>query len=169
MRKLGVTALAAALCAGLAVASARADDGDGGDLRAIPAPKPAWWSGMFASKEAAAPPAKKQPAAEVPPPPRPKANDPASIQAREENALLRRLTVCDELLAVAEQKNDEALRERVYQLEDKALEVYKQHTAAIGVFSANATTVNRPAQPAPETGRDAGRDTAPWNRREEQP
>ena len=162
--------MAAALCAGLALAGARADDGDGGDLRALPPAKPSWWSGMFGGKEAkepAAPPAKK-PAAEAPPA-RPRADNPASIQEREQNAYIRRIMVCDELLAVADAKNDDALRERVYQLEDKAIEVYKQRTASIGGVFVNTASVSRPAPPAPDAGRSAPRDATPWNRVEEQP
>lgn len=163
--------MAAALCAGLALASARADDGDGGDLRALPPSKPSWWSGMFGGKEAPPPPppAKKQAAAEAPPPPKPKADDPASIQEREQNAYIRRIMVCDELLAIADAKNDDVLRERVYQLEDKAIEIYKQRTASIGGFFANTAAVSRPAQPGADAGRVAPRDAAPWNRVEEQP
>jgi hypothetical protein len=128
---------------------------------------------MFGGKEAkepAAPSAKKQAAAEAAPPPvRLKDNDPLAIQAREERALWRRLDVCLDLREIADKKNDDALRERVDQLEQKAWEVYHQRTGTVGARTADAAALTRPAQPAADAGRTAARDTTPWNQGGEQP
>jgi hypothetical protein len=173
MRKLGATGMAALLCAGLALSPARADDGDSGDLRSLPAVKPSWWSGMFGNKETAPETkldAKKVVPAEAAPPPRAPGSAPASLQAREENALFRRLAVCDELVEIADRKGDEALREQAYQLMDKAWAVYQQHTGARTVQRTTDTAnLTRPPSAADGNRRAAAEDTAPWNKRGEQP
>jgi hypothetical protein len=168
MRKLGATGMAAALCAGLALATARADDGDSGDLRSMPPVKPSWWTEMFGSKEKTPEPKKLAPAA--PTPPRVIRNDPASVQAREESALFRRLKVCDELFEVADKKDDEALREKIHQLTEKAWAVYQQRTAGIAPRVADENALTRPATSAVDgTSQPAARESASLNPRGGQP
>jgi hypothetical protein len=166
MGKLGATGMAVALCAGLALASARADEGDGGDLRSMPPAKPSWWSGMFGGKETVATP-KKLPPPEVVPT-RVVASSPATVQAREESALHRRQQVCDELVEIADRKGDEALREQAYQLWDKAWAVYQQRTSANVGRTFDKASLTRPTAPDPAR-RTAARETAPWNQRGESP
>jgi hypothetical protein len=171
MRKLGATGIAAALCAGLALATARADDGDGGDLRAMPAARPSWWSGLFGGKEAAPEPkveAKKVVPAENAPP-RAAPAGPAAFQAREEKALHRRQQVCLEIIEIADQKDDETLREQAYQLMDKAWAVYQQRTGARATRTTDAAVLTRPPSPAGDADRRAAaaKDTAPWIKRGE--
>jgi hypothetical protein len=165
MGRLGATGMAAALCAGLMVATARADEGDG-DLRALPPAKPSWWSGMTGAKEEPAVPKKVVPAENMPP--RPAVSAAATVQAREEAAFWRRQDVCQELLDIAERKGDEALREQVYQLMDKAWAVYLQRTGGAPARNADATALTRTAPPGAAPSRQAAaQDTAPWNRRGE--
>jgi hypothetical protein len=157
--------MAAALCAGLMVATARAGDGDG-DLRALPPVKPSWWSGMTAAKEEPAVPKKIVPAENLPP--QPAANTAATVQAREEAAYLRRMQVCDDLLEVADRTGDEAFREKVNQLMDKVWEVYLQRTGSVRARGADAATLTRTAPPSAAPSRQAAaEDTAPWKRRGE--
>jgi hypothetical protein len=168
MGKPGATGMAAALCVALTLATARADDGDSGDLRSMPPATPSWWSGMFASKEAAAPPKKLPPAEAPPPPPQVVTSNPAMVLEREQAAFIRRTQVCDELLEIAERKGDEALREQVYQLMDKAWAVYQQRTAGSAARSGDAAALIRPVQPAPDPARRAtAPDAAPWIQRGE--
>ena len=173
MRRLGATGMAALLGAGLALSAARAEDGDAGDLRALPAVKPSWWSGLFAGKETAPEAkldAKKAAAPEVAPPPRAPATGQASLQAREENALLRRQHVCLEVIEIADRKDDDALREQAYQLMDKAWAVYQQRTGARPARTTDAANLTRPPSSGNESARRAAAaDPAPWNKRGEQP
>ncbi len=168
MRKLGATGMAAALCAGLAVAAARADDKDGGDLRSLPPASPSWWSGMFGGGKGAAE-AKKLPPVEAAPV-RPPVSSPVTVQAREESAFHRRMEVCYDLLDLADRKGDEAMREQVYQLMDKAWSVYQQRTAGPAARGVDEAMLTRPARPASDAGRRAAAgDTAPWNKRGDEP
>jgi hypothetical protein len=166
MRNLGATGLAAALCAGLALAAARADDADGGDLRSLPPVKPSWWSGMFGGNPPAAAP-KKATAAEAAPTPRKAPADPATLRAREENAFLRRQSICDELVEIANKIGDDALRERAYQLNDKAWAVYQQRTNASATRAADAAALSQPVRIAPDPNRRAAAEAAPWTKRGE--
>jgi hypothetical protein len=168
MGRLGATGMAAALCAGLVLATARADDGDGGDLRAMPPTRPSWFSGTPAAKDEPVSTKKVVPS-DAPPPPR-VVNNTATVQAREEAAYLRRLDVCYDLLDVAERKGDEALREQVYQLMDKAWAVYLRRTGNAPGRAADASALAQSAQPPADPSRQAAaRDTAPWVRRGDQP
>jgi hypothetical protein len=168
MRKLVATGIATVLCAGLAWTGARAGDGDGGDLHSLPPVKPSWWSGPAVKDET--PDAKKQPPVEAAAPPRVPSRNPVSVQAREENAYWRRYDVCCELLTIAEKNGDDAMRERVYQLMDKAWAVYQQRTGASPARFADTAALTRPAPAALEpNGLAAAKDSAPWMKRGEQP
>ena len=146
MRKLGATSVAAVLCAGLTLATARADDKDGGDLRALPPPKPSWWSSTFGGPKEPVE-SKKAVPVEVAPA-RPPASDPITIQAREESAFHRRMEVCYDLLDLADKNGDDALREQVYQLMDKAWAVYQQRTAGPAAQKADEAVLTRPSRAA---------------------
>jgi hypothetical protein len=175
MRKPGATGVAAALVAGLALAAARADDGDGGDLRSLPPVKPSRWSGrLFGGKEPAAPPKPRPAEAAVPPPRVPPVADPQTVQAREESAYLRRMDVCLNLLEVAQRKGDEELIEQVNQMMDRVWQTYQNRTGGPAARStaaaADAAALTRPARSVPDpTRRAAVRDAAPWNQQGEEP
>jgi hypothetical protein len=167
MGKLGATSMAAALCLGLTLSAARADDGDSGDLRSMPPVKPSWWSGMFATKEPAAA-GRKGVQVEGPPPPRIVASNPGQVLVREQNAYIRRLEVCDALDDVAEKKGDDALRERVNELRDKAWTVYQQRTAGNGARMADESALMRPARAPSDPARQAAvKDAVPSTERGE--
>jgi hypothetical protein len=104
---------------------------------------------MFGSKEAVAAPKKLTPV-EQPPPVRPTISNPATIQAREEAAYFRRLAVCDELMDIAENKGDEVLRERVFQLMDKAWAVLQQRTGGSAVRTMDEAALARSPHAAPD-------------------
>jgi hypothetical protein len=164
MRKLGAMGMAAALCAGLTLAAARADDGDGGDLRSLPPVKPSWWSGMFGGKKEIPEPERLPPVKAAPP--RVAPASPATVQAREESALFRRLNVCDELLELADRKDDSAFREQVYQLMDRAWAVYQQRTSGAAPRSIDEAALTRPGADA---RRAATRESASLDQRGSQP
>jgi hypothetical protein len=167
MGNLGAKGVAAALCLGLIVTTARADEGDGGDLRAMPPTKPSWWSGTFAAKAPATP--KAAAASAETPPPRVATSNPGSALFREQNAYIRRLEVCDDLLDIAERTGNEALREQVNQLKDKAWAVYQQRTAASGSRMADEAALLRPTPtPSDSARRAAVTDAIPSNQPGEQ-
>jgi hypothetical protein len=169
MGRLGAKGMATALCLGLTLAVARADDGDGGDLHSLPPAKPSMWSSTFGSKDAAPAP-KKAPVVEAPtttPPPPVVANSPAQVLIREQNALLRRQQVCDALTEIADQKGDEALRDQVYQLLDKSWSVFLQRTNGCVGRMPDQAALTRAAQPAAPDRRAAAPDTTSWNQRGE--
>jgi hypothetical protein len=165
MRKLVATSIATALCAGLALTGARAGDTDAGDLHSLPPAKPSWWSGTSEAKEAAPDAKKAQPAAVAPP--SASGGTPLSHREREENAYWRRYDVCCDLLQIAEKTGDDAMRERVYQLMDKAWAVYQERTGVTATRAADAAALNRPAPTATDAnGLAAAKDIAPWKRGE---
>lgn len=131
MRGMVAKGLTAALCVGLGLSAARADDADGGDLRSLPPAKPSFWSSWGAKKDK--PEVKKPSTSAADVPARAPANDPLAVQAREEGAYHRRLEVCDRLMEIAVKNNDDAMQERIQQLMDRAFEVYQQRTAARAV------------------------------------
>ena len=103
MRRVGAWGVAAALIAGLGVAAAMADD----DSDAKTA---------------------KKPSAEERPLPRPV--EPAGAeQQREMNAVLRRMEVCDRLRTIALQTGNDELMRQAEELEARAEEIYRRHTA----------------------------------------
>jgi hypothetical protein len=120
MRKVGVWALAALLCAGLTVSVAVAGDADKDTV----ANNTRWWSGgWFAGKpkvEEKKPVAKALPVEEAP------AERTADVRVREQKAYLRRLQVCDQLLEIAINTHDATLEEQVQQLNQQAYEVYNK-------------------------------------------
>jgi hypothetical protein len=123
MRKMGVRALAAVLCAGLAVSVAAADD-DGPATS-----KSSWWPGdWFAAKPKVEEkkPAAKVDAADAGPT---AARREADLQARAKNAYWRRLAACDRLREIAIQTNDAALERQVEQLSQQVFEAYMQRAS----------------------------------------
>jgi hypothetical protein len=118
MRKVGVWALAALLCAGLTVSVAAAGDGDK-DTAANTGSL--WAGGWFAGKPKTD---EKKPAAKVPPVEDAPAERTVDVRVREQKAYLRRLQVCDQLLEIAINTRDTALEEQVQQLNHQAYEVY---------------------------------------------
>ena len=126
MRKLGIRALAALFCAGLAVSVAVADDTEGGTSSAN---KGSWWpGGWFAGP--AKPEEKKATAKVEPADAGPSLADRAAdARLREQKAYLRRLEACDRLQEIAMETNDLALQRQVEQLTQQVFEVYKQRTA----------------------------------------
>jgi hypothetical protein len=179
MRKLRHWTLAAALGLGLSVA-ARADDQD------VPPPEPAKpfirWS-PYAKRmlgiedarpgEDSKPQPKKRPAEAKPTTTakQPAPVDASTQRALEETALLRRLAVCDKLLRIAVETNDQGLMRRAEELDARARAIYAQHTGmrADGKASADELTLDRHLaseaalkRPAQETmyavsSRDSGR------------
>jgi hypothetical protein len=80
----------------------------------------------------------------------------------EQEAYLRRLSVCGELRRVAGEKNDDALLRQVEELERQAALVYNQRVAALGVpkvaapvpdtsVRVAAARLNAPTTPTPDT------------------
>jgi hypothetical protein len=117
MRKWAMGALAALLCAGLAGSVVVADDAD----------KRAGFSGsgLFTSrpKVETNKPATKATATDEAMP-----EHEADVRAREQKAYLRRLQVCDRLLEIALEAQDEALQKQVEELNRRAFEVYIKRT-----------------------------------------
>jgi hypothetical protein len=140
MRRLRTWGLGAALVAGLGAAIATAGDTRGKAGSAKPSGRwPHSSEGLlhkwFGSKESE--PAKPAEAkaskekeedtetvAESKPPPNPSAE-----RLRAEEALLRRLAVCDKLMEIAVRTSDAELQRRAEQLDQRARQVYAQHTA----------------------------------------
>ena len=117
MRKWAMGALAALLCAGLAGSVAFGDDAD----------KRAGFSGsgLFASKpkvDSKKAAAKSTAADEAVP------DHEADVRVHEQKAYLRRLQVCDRLLEIALETQDEALQKQVEELNRRAFEVYIKRT-----------------------------------------
>ncbi len=127
MRKLGVRALAALFCAGLAVSVAVADDTEAGTSSAA---KGSWWPGSWftgqAKPDEKKPTAKAEPVDEGPS----LADRAADVRQREQKAYLRRVEACDRLQEIALETNDAALQRQVEQLTQQVFEVYKQRTAS---------------------------------------
>ena len=126
MRRVGAWGVAAALIAGLGVAAAMADDSDSDAKTA--AAKSGWWSSWLGEKPKPKAKAAKKPPAEEHPLPRPV--EPAGAeQQREMNAVLRRMEVCDRLRTIALQTGNDELMRRAEELEARAQEIYRRHTA----------------------------------------
>src|SRR5438477_702069 len=126
MRKGRVVALAALLCAGLAVSVAAADDD------AAPPSKVSWWpGGWFAGKprvEEKKPAGKLDSADEGPA----VAQRTAELQARAKNAYWRRLAACDRLREIAVQTHDAALEQKVERLNQQVFEAYLRRMSGGG-------------------------------------
>jgi hypothetical protein len=155
MRMLGVGVTAAVLLLGLTVSAASADDSDGDLHSATPKPK-SWWDGWFAP---AAKPAEKKTdtvAAPVPAAPSP-VELAAAARQREKAAYFRRMAVCDQLMAVADLNNDDAMRKQIEQLKDRAWDLYQQRIAALP--AAAAPSVDEAAFDRKKPSKSTGR---PW-------
>jgi hypothetical protein len=155
MRRAGVGVTAAVLAVALA-ASAAAQDA--GDLRSMPPKTPAWWDGWFKAP-AAKPAADKKPDGDRPPAGPTPADAAAATRKRELAAYLRRQAVCDRLLQVAVQNNDDDLYRQAQALDARAWEVYQRRTAGVpGVTDADEADLDaRLAAPTARGGRaDAG-------------
>jgi hypothetical protein len=122
--------MAAALL-GAAVSAARAQDAKGIDDAQS---KPSRWAPMFSSG------ADKD---KLKPEDKAKVADASSATAsiertakelrRHENALLRRMQVCDRLRQIAQDTNDEELERQADELEDLARAAYQRHAQRLGV------------------------------------
>lgn len=160
MRMPGAISIVAILCAGLALTAVRADDGDSGDLRSMPPVKQTWWSEMFGNKNK---PETVKPVMVESMPVRPTVADPMTVQAREESIFHRRMQVCDDLLEYADKKGDDAMREQVYHLMDRAWEIYQLRTggpaARVNSKAVDAAALTRPAQARPDVSRQASANT----------
>ncbi len=134
-RFMGMTA-ALIVGLGVAVASTRGDDYRG----KAPAPK-GLLSGLFGEKprpqakaDAKSVEDKAASAAAV-------AESAHALQLRYQNALLRRMEVCDRLQFIADETGDEELRNRAYQLQERANEIFRQQTARLPLPAPRSTVV----------------------------
>src|SRR5450755_2106677 len=117
MRMVKAALTAAVLLAVLAASTASAQEMDGDLHSATPKPK-AWWGGWFSP---AAKPAEKKTEPATLAPVGPSAAE-LAVTARqsEKAAYFRRMEVCDRLMAIAVQNNDEAMQTQIEQLKDRA-------------------------------------------------
>jgi hypothetical protein len=136
MRKLGAWGLGLALILGT-FAAVRGDDDDGDD----PAPKPAKSSPPKVRFGHPKPPEKKP----VPKPEEKKVEKPPvqssmelaiAERRREEEALFRRLEVCDRLRKIADSTNDQELNRLADQLTERAQATYAQRVAHLPASNA---------------------------------
>ena len=161
MRTIRAGMTAAVLLAGLAVSSATAQDVDGDLHSATPKPK-AWWDGWFTP--AVKPVEKKSETAPTPAGPSP-VELAAAARQREKTAYFRRAKVCDQLMAIADQNNDEAMQAQIEQLKDRAWDLYQQRISAMpaaGPLSEDEAALDRKpglklaGRPIDKAGKDAG-------------
>jgi hypothetical protein len=130
MGMVGKGMTVAVLLTGMAASAALAQQPDGDLHSAAPKPK-AFWDGWFT---AAAKPAEKKPDALAAPPAGPSAAEiAAATRKRELASYSRRMEVCDRLMDVAVQNNDEAMQTRIEQLKDRAWNLYQQRTGGLAV------------------------------------
>jgi hypothetical protein len=128
MRIVGTGMAVAVLLSGLAASAALAQETDGDLHSAAPKPK-SFWDGWFAP---APKPVEKKFDKLAAPPAGPSAAEIASAtRKRERAAYSRRMEVCDRLMEVAVQNNDDAMQARIEQLKDRAWELYQQRTGAL--------------------------------------
>jgi hypothetical protein len=139
---------AAVLLLGLA-GSIRAQDADDDDEP--PPAKPAWYQRLL--------PFRKKPAAKPAPAParETKASAPVQLspaqvaaiqQNREKADVLRRLAVCDKLREIALVREDDELRRKADQLDQRAWDMYLKHTAQtpLGVAAFQSEQAGSPAR-----------------------
>ncbi len=105
---------------------ARAGDAD--DDGAPPA-KPSWLARLFQPKSPAPVKTKPSKTKDLIAPKVSALNAAASAQAREKADWIRRIAVCDKLREIAIVANDEELRRKADQLDQRAWDVYVKHTA----------------------------------------
>ncbi len=96
------------------------------------------WGSKPAVKKPAPKPEKEKVAARPEEPPRPanQLDEATAERAHEQAILLRRLAVCDRLMAIAVASKDESLVHQVEQLERRAQMAYTQRTAHLSVGGA---------------------------------
>jgi hypothetical protein len=137
MREMRKLALGTALGCLFIASAARADDDD--DAKAPPPPPKPFirWSPYakhaLGIDDLKPTPPKPDPKAEAKKPAAqakkvPAIQSAATQRSKEENALLRRLAVCDKLMEIASQTNDRELMRRAEQLSSRAWAIYDQHT-----------------------------------------
>jgi hypothetical protein len=142
MRKLGVAALAALLCAGFAASEAGAGDTDSD--AAAPA-KSSWWPGSwFAAKpkqEEKIHVGKVEDDGERTP-------DRTLVMRQELEALNRRQAVCLRLQEIAAETHDTELQHKAEQMDAQAFRIYLQRTGAagsrVGFETAESFTESKP-------------------------
>jgi hypothetical protein len=64
-----------------------------------------------------------------------------ALQQRYQNALLRRMEVCDRLQFIADETGDEELRNRAYQLQERANEIFRLQMASLPLPAPRSTVV----------------------------
>lgn len=134
MRRTGAWALGGVALVGLCVGTPLRGAGDE-DADAKPAVKSSW----FGRPQAGAKAAEKKPAAQAEAPKKPvRSAQEAAVaeRQREEQALLRRLEVCDRLRQVASATSDQELYRLADELTERAQAVYGQRTAHLPASAA---------------------------------
>jgi hypothetical protein len=162
MRQLGVKGAVLALLLGLAWPALAAEPGD------AKASSGSWWSGWFGGKDKK-PDSKPVPADEGPVVNvAPLIDRSASDREREENAYFRRMAVCDRLMQLAVQTNNQDQQRRIDQLKERVWALYQQRTAHLSgsLMTADSdeaaleqslpTTGRSSVLPLPEQGRAGG-------------
>lgn len=131
MRKRMAWALATGLALGLGASAVLAADDD-------PPPQPkapsSGWVGPFKEWNQPAPPPKPEPKKKAEPPPRPRPTIAEQVQAaryREQADLLRRMAVCDKLMEIAVRNNDSELMSKVEQLQERANNLFTEHSVSL--------------------------------------
>ncbi len=128
MGMVGKKMTVAVLLTGLAASSGLAQEIDGDLHSAAPKPKSFWDSWFTPAAKPAEKKVDKLPAPPAGPTP---AEAAAALRKRELAVYSRRMEVCDRLMEVAVQNNDDAMQARIEQLKDRAWEVYQQRTGAL--------------------------------------
>jgi hypothetical protein len=92
------------------------------------------WVGPFKEWNTPAPPPKPAPKKKEEPPPRPRPTIAEQVQAaryREQADLLRRMAVCDKLMEIAVRNNDNELISKVEQLQERANNLFTEHSETL--------------------------------------
>jgi hypothetical protein len=166
MRKLGVKWAALALLLGLAWPVLAADPDEAKPK--APGDSGSWWSNWFGGKDKKPDPktvpADAGPVVSVVAPADRAAND----REREENAYFRRMAVCDRLMQLAVQNNDQQQQSRIEQLKERVWDIYENRTKHLAgtpmapeadetVLEKSLPTTGRTSVlPLPEQGRGNG-------------
>lgn len=121
-------------------------------------------SGMFNEKGRA--PKKndknKKPAEVVKPQPTETVASAETERQRHENALIRRMQVCDRLRTIAIQSGNEALMNQANELEERATMIYRQQTSGLPMPAQTPLAVLADDQPNPSRDRKARAASAPF-------
>lgn len=129
MRKRMAWALATGLALGLGASAVLADD----DPPPVQAPK-SGWVGPFKEWNQPAPAPKPEAKKKVEPPAPRRLSINEQVQAaryREQADLLRRMAVCDKLMEIAVRNNDNELMHKVEQLQERANNLYSDHSVSL--------------------------------------